>query len=323
MPNPSVPLLVISCDRYADLWRPFFEVWRLRWPDCPYPVWLGTNFSHYDDSMVRTINVGEDLSWASGVQSMLDRLDSDHVIIFLEDFLIQAAVDAKMIAKLIEVARREPVACIRLSPLPPPSRLPLRAVPAHPELGIVEPGTPYRVSAQPAIWRVEALRRYLVPGFSPWQFEEIGSRLSNYTDDVFWGPFQPTVVYEHAIEKGRWKQAGLEICRDAGVAVDLAARPAFEPGELEAMSRARSTTDRLPSMKREMVDAFCSGERRRALSIAREVLRDRPIWPEVLLIVAVGLLGPRPMRLLDQMQLAMKVRRCRRDCQRRTVEQSV
>jgi hypothetical protein len=314
MPAPAeVPILVVSCDRYADVWRPFFEIFFRRWPDCPYPLRLGTNSGRYDDPRVTTIDIGEDFSWAAGVQSMLDRLGSEHVILFLEDFLIQEPVDGPTIANFLEIARRERVASIRLSPLPPPSALPSRVVPAHPELGVVEPGTGYRVSVQPAIWRVDALRRYLVPGFSPWQFEEIGSRLSDYTDDVFWGPFQPTVVYEHAVEKGRWKQTGLVICREAGVAVDLAARTAFAAGEHEEMSRVRSATDRLPSMKRQMVDAFRGGDRRRALSIAREVLRGRPMWPEALLIVAVGLLGPGPMRLLDQMQLALKVRRSRRE----------
>jgi hypothetical protein len=323
MSAPSeVPILVISCDRYADVWKPFFEIFFRRWPECPYPVYLGTNSGRYDDPRVTTIDVGADLSWASGVQSMLDRLGSEHVALFLEDFLILKPVDGVTIANFLDIARRERVASIRLSPLPPPSKLPSRAVPTHPQLGIVEPGTGYRVSVQPAIWRVDALRRYLVPGFSPWQFEEIGSRLSDYTDDVFWGPFQPAVVYEHAIEKGRWKQAGLAICRDAGVAVDLGARPAFAAGELEELSRSRSAADRLPSMKREMVDAFLGGDRRLALSIAREVLRRRPMWPEAFLIVAVGLLGRGPMRLLDRMQLAMKVRRSRWEFQRRTAGQS-
>ena len=82
------PLLVVSCDRYADLWEPFFRIFRLRWPDCPFPVHLGTNYKSYEDGAVTTVAIGEDESWASGVLRMLKRLEAPYLIVLLEDFLL-------------------------------------------------------------------------------------------------------------------------------------------------------------------------------------------------------------------------------------------
>ena len=43
MADERVTLLVPSCDRYADLWPPFFALLRRQWPDCPFPVVVGSN----------------------------------------------------------------------------------------------------------------------------------------------------------------------------------------------------------------------------------------------------------------------------------------
>lgn len=34
----DVTVLVNSCDAYEDLWFPYFEFFRLNWPDCPYKL---------------------------------------------------------------------------------------------------------------------------------------------------------------------------------------------------------------------------------------------------------------------------------------------
>jgi len=36
-------ILIPSCDKYSDLWRPFFTLFWRHWPDCPFPVYLGSN----------------------------------------------------------------------------------------------------------------------------------------------------------------------------------------------------------------------------------------------------------------------------------------
>jgi len=307
--NTFAPLLVISCDRYSDLWRPFFTLFFRQWPNCPFPVFLGTNHLVYSDDRVKTITIGEDLSWATGVTSMIDRLESERVVIFLEDFLIQRPVDDAMVRRLYEIAcKEERVACIRLSPLPPPSRLPDVAVPGYPELGIVEPGTPYRVSAQPAIWRTDVLRKFLIPGFTAWQFEEIGTQLSEKGSDQFWGPFRPAVVYDHGVEKGKWKPEGLRICREAGVSVDLNARGAFAEAELASFVDRGKHANEIYGLKSRAIRAFRSGRRGAGIRAALQYFRSGGNLLHTLAVAAFGVAGPRAIASLERWHLARKIR---------------
>src|SRR4051812_41170582 len=195
----SLPVLVISCDRYADLWRPFFDVFWRRWPNCPGPVYLGTNFERFDDPRVRTLHAGPDVTWAAGVSAMLDQIRTDYVIVMLEDFLLKETVDNARVERLADVAAAEQLGCLRLYSIFPPET-PLAE---HPDLGAFGPGDAWRITAQAAIWRVATLKRLLVPGFSAWDFELVGTQMSDFMPDRIWGVMQPALVYEQAVEKGR------------------------------------------------------------------------------------------------------------------------
>ena len=70
----GVPILVVSCDQYADVWPAFFELFFRHWPDCPGSVHLGTNFKAYDDPRVRMLRVGRDVTWAASVSIKVPRL---------------------------------------------------------------------------------------------------------------------------------------------------------------------------------------------------------------------------------------------------------
>ena len=308
----SVPILVISCDRYADLWRPFFEIFWKRWPDCPFPVYLGTNHKTYSDNRVKSIPIGEDQSWALGVHAMLDRIDSEYLILFLEDFLIKQVVETESILKLVQAAQDNQVGCLRLSPLPPPTPLPKHPVPNYSALGIVEPGCPYRVSAQPAIWNVETLRRFLVPGFSPWEFEHIGTQMSEWMPDIFWGPYNHNLIYDHGVEKGKWKPAGLAICKEAGVDVDLSSRGVFNEDELKDHLNAGLSESKFYEYKLNAIISFRAGRRSDGLRFASHYIRNKPLSIHIWSIILFGLLGKSSMAWLLKQHVKLKVVRANR-----------
>jgi len=41
--NGKIAVLVVSCDKYADLWPPFFQLFLRFWPECPFSVYLISN----------------------------------------------------------------------------------------------------------------------------------------------------------------------------------------------------------------------------------------------------------------------------------------
>lgn len=301
----SLPVLVVSCDPYADLWRPFFDLFWRRWPDCRGPVYLGSNFVAFDDPRVRPLLVGKDVTWASSLRAMLDRIQSEYVILMLEDFFLMETVDNARVEGLADVAIAERVGCLRLYSIYPPEH----PVAGHSDLGAFEPGDWWRITAQAAIWRVDTLRQLLLPGFSAWDFELVGSQMSDFMPDRIWGVKTPALVYDHAVEKGKWRPQGLAICRAAGIDVDPSTRGAFTPEELQRHEAAGVDSARVAIRKIEAIRSFRKGQRMSGLRNVAWCLRAQPFSAQLWAIGVAGLLGPRPMEWLQRLDVRAKIAR--------------
>ena len=173
------------------------------------------------------------------------------------------------------------------------------------------------MSAQPAIWNTAILRRFLVPGFSPWHFEQLGSQMSDDMREEFWGPFRATIVYEHGVEKGKWKPEGLRICREAGVEIDLNARPAFSEAEFAAHAASGVEANAAYALKAQAVASFRQGRRGAGMRNARAVARAGGSAVTAMAVSAFGILGPSALTALERWNVRGKVRRLRRDFERR------
>lgn len=213
-------ILVISCDRYADVWKPFFSLFRKNWPDCPYRIFLATNHLDPKEPGVTTIKTGDDATWAIQLLHALDKIDSPYIIMLLEDYFIRSVVSTERVKQLVETGLRLNVHCLRLMPRPSPTL----QLEGHPGLGILQKGDLYRVSTQAGLWRVETLRALLRPEQSGWDFESQGMELSSIYSDGFLGVYEPAIDYIQGVVGGRWYPRGLTVCRKAGIEVDLSHR---------------------------------------------------------------------------------------------------
>jgi hypothetical protein len=221
----ATAVLVVSCDSYRDVWGPFFTLFFRYWDDCPYPVFLGSNFETYPDKRVLPLAIGEDRDWSSNLRGMLARIPLEGILLLQEDFLFDRPVDTKRIEQYLATAWKSGAACLRLMPIPGPD-IPCTV---HPDFGGIRKGAEYRVSLQAAWWRKEHLAAVALPGESPWQFEVLGSRRSDALDAPFLSlrenvPY-PLDYFTTAVVRGFWEPAALELCRKEKVPVDLRVRP--------------------------------------------------------------------------------------------------
>ncbi len=223
MPTSNA-LLVVSCDSYRDVWGPFFTLLFRYWDDCPYPVFLGSNFEEYPDKRVVSLAIGEDRDWSSNLRRMLELIPQDGILLLQEDFLIDRPVDTARIDGYIGYARAKRAACLRLMPIPGPD-FPCAD---HSDLGEIRTGADYRVSLQAAWWQKEHLAAIARPGESPWQFECLGSRRSDANSAPFLslreGVDYPLDYFTTGVVRGYWEPAALELCRRENVPVDLRVR---------------------------------------------------------------------------------------------------
>jgi hypothetical protein len=224
----DLSILVISCDKYRDVWDLFFVLFWQHWPDCPYPVFLGANRLTYHDRRVTTLLSGEDRSWGESVRRMVEQVESPYILLFLDDYFLLRPVATADVASCLEALRKLRGGYLRLDPAPPPDR----QVPGFSGLGEIEPGSPYRCSLRVAIWRKDVLLSLLRNGETAWDMELKGSRRSDELAVGFYATWKPVVRHDmEGVVRGKWTRAALRLAKRQGVTVDTVKRQALTRGE--------------------------------------------------------------------------------------------
>ena len=219
----DVSAVVVSHDRFADVWPGFFALLFRFWPDRPYPLYLISNHLTFPDERIIPLRVGDDLSWSQTLARGLERITSRHLLIILEDFYLTAPVDTAHIRRLHNAMVDAGAVYLRLMASPKPDR-------PHPKLpivGFIDKGAPYRTSLQIAFWDRLTLLNLLRTHETPWDFEIKGSRRS---DDLL-GAFLsicdgvPSIPYIQTVRRGKWLPHAIRHFASLGITFDTASRP--------------------------------------------------------------------------------------------------
>jgi hypothetical protein len=313
----GIPLLVASCDKYADLWPSFFALFRQRWPDCPFPVFLGSNELSQTFPGVTCIPIGPDASWSTSLAKMLDKVTESnpgvtYLLLFLEDFFLTTPVDTSRVLEMVRLARARELGCLRLAAGLPLALPPSRAIPELQGVGEIASGDPYRVTLQLAIWRIETLRRLLSPGLSAWEFEMIGTHLSEQLDDAFWAVTRPAVHYAQVIEKGKWKREGLDILRGAGLDPGQLQRGVYSEEELAAHYDRALREGGSSEYRSAALRSFLAGRRLDGVGHLWRGMRQGNMLFADLLLGVVGSLGRAATKKALSVYVSLRLRSNRR-----------
>jgi hypothetical protein len=202
---------------------------RKYWPDCPYPIYLVSNFKNFEAPGVSVLKMGEDTNWSQRLAEALSRLDTTYIMYFQEDYWITHPVDTARVRDYVGHMDRTGLNYVRLLAAPPPTR----DFPGDSRLGVIARDGDYRTSAQIALWRRDVLGELLVPGESVWEFEIKGTARSrrygdtfvsvkpHHGDPYYWGMYYVCT----AINAGRWARAAKVYARDEGLSVDFSRLP--------------------------------------------------------------------------------------------------
>ncbi len=221
--SAPVAFMVVSCDKYADLWDPFFHCLQKYWPDCPYAVYLLTNHKTYDAPDVTVVNIGEDRSYSDNLRSALSQISEPWVILWLEDVFISERVDTQRFEAIIAEAQSIPVGYLKISP-----DLPLSyADAAGQEIGPIPKGVRYRSAIGLSLYNVETLKKLLTPEASAWDLDT--STISNELEEPFYAltskaARRPPIIWAHGVIKGRWYWPAIGFLRREGFGHILAGR---------------------------------------------------------------------------------------------------
>jgi len=207
-------ILVVSCDKYSDLWDPFFELFFKFWPDCPFNIYLLSNYKITNYQKVKTINIGEDISWSDNLYKGLNLLKEDYVFLLLEDLFFIDFVNTDKILNLFKLALSINVCYLRFRPDPKPDK-------KYNELiGVVSKGTVYRATSAVCIWEKEILSKLLKTNETAWDFEIIGSVRSDEYDNFF-STWEKYFYLTNGCIKGKWQRGVIKKLNSLGIQIDL------------------------------------------------------------------------------------------------------
>lgn len=224
--DADVAVLVVSCDKYQDLWRPFFTCFFRYWPDCPYPVHLGSNFETYDDDRVNKVCIGDDVDYSSNLLAMLTGIHQEWILLWIEDRVLSAPVSTRRISRVVEFAKREGASYVKLIASHPFALRPE----CERDLGEIPRGASYRVCMTVGLWRKSALVALLRRGESAWDIERRGSLRSGSMEGRFFSLCvssrrDPPIVDTHLIIKGRLARGALGFLSRERIRDQMSSRP--------------------------------------------------------------------------------------------------
>jgi len=242
----TITLIVASCDGFSDCWEPFFSLLHKYWPNCSYPIILGTQSKAFAypglaivSSQIMKHRFTGELSWSERLLFCLELVESEFVLVMLDDYFISGRVDNEIIERCVQVMRENRYSHITLTEhgLARPAR-----ACDNPLLLKIESRAKYRVSTAPALWRVDSLRSYLRLNENIWQFEVFGSRRSWRREDTFFA-LNPAALsngaegaipyfrshYNSGIVRGKWQQEIKPFFEAHGITIDYSKRGWFKP----------------------------------------------------------------------------------------------
>lgn len=199
----DVAFLISSCDKYSDLWNPFFKNFFKYWSDCPYDIFLISNYKNYKDSRVNTIRIGEDKSYADNLRCALESIHQKWILLWLDDVIFSGKVDTKTLERIISEAEILNAGYVKLD-----EKLPLvYDSDTNLLIGELPKNIRYRSAVGLGLVKKEVLLKLAEPGMSAWDMDK--SQISNSMDELFCaftkkGAKKIPFTYIHALIKGKW-----------------------------------------------------------------------------------------------------------------------
>jgi hypothetical protein len=166
-----------------------------------------------DHTKVQMVLSGKDHYWSSSLYTMLEKMPYTYIFLWLDDIFLTAPVESEKFDECFQFMEKTGANHIHMHPKPLPNSI-LSGGP----FGIYEKGMPYRVNAL-GFWRVAYLKKLLLRGENPWNFEIMGSYRSSY-DDGFYCINEPLFSSLHMVEKGKYFSQAFEYCKNHHIHLD-------------------------------------------------------------------------------------------------------
>ena len=277
----DLTIIVCSCDKYDDLWFPYFEIFKHQWPDCKYPIILNTESKVYkhDGLDIRCLQLykaedAADIPWSDRMIETLKHVDTEYVLVTLDDHFLISPVDSDDFERnAFDIIKKNR----RISALSFIAYVPAdKKTKWQGNFGRWSMNDYFRINLDTAIWRKKALLRNLKPGENAWEFE------LNATERALWD-FTEYYRYKqgakpildvsfhlrrgYGLIRGKWCWRNPELFEQFNIPMDFSIRGYMDKNEcigyVERENASNAEFDKNEMHKDDKFKAFCYQAKRR------------------------------------------------------------
>ncbi len=169
--------LILSCNKFSDLWDGNIFLFNEYWPDRDFDTYLVTDSStDREYKGIEILCAGDNLEWSERLSFALSKVKTEFVFITLDDYFLIRPVDSKIISRMISLMESGLYDYLRL--FPRPKRATLCELNGYNGVYHVNTSINYSVNLYSGIWRKSFIEFAVREPKSAWAFEVSLSKIA-------------------------------------------------------------------------------------------------------------------------------------------------
>lgn len=164
----KLTMVISSCDAYSDLWDNHVKLLEENWPDREIPAIIVTD--RKNNKIYNTVSVfaaGEDLEMPDRLKIFFQSIDTEYVLITLDDYYINKTIYTTKIIRAVKIMDRLSLDYLRFWPYPHEKKKVSNIKNAY----WIELNGNYKVNLYPGIWKKSFIEKTLTNSLSAWEYE--------------------------------------------------------------------------------------------------------------------------------------------------------
>lgn len=220
----SFKIVVMSCDKNQDLWKPFYLCMEKYWKNHPEIIYSTESIENpYYKTICKNIPVEK---WTKRVYETIKDLSCKHILLMVDDLFIRDYVNNDLITLLSYFVNGD-FASLNMEKTFDNLDTQIN------ELMLVRnPKGKFRLSCMCQLWRKSAMLDLFNCELNPWEMEKKGDPkqykylISKNGDFIKFGRKEGTWVF--GVVKGKWSQENKEFFDKEGIEIDYSIRGFYD-----------------------------------------------------------------------------------------------
>ena len=93
----KLAIVVVSCDKYSDLWDDVFNLLDIHWSGRPYKTYLATDSKPYKRADIEVLYFGNIRQWMVCTRKAIEMINAEYILFLMEDYFVIKDIDTHVI----------------------------------------------------------------------------------------------------------------------------------------------------------------------------------------------------------------------------------